>query len=70
MTQPPVLRVDDATRDRQIVTVGTPRYGQARVVLMPGVLGTDDGDQVLRRASDPSGATALERRRGKPRKAK
>lgn len=64
---PPVISVTERDKSRREVTIGTPDMRIAHIVLEPGMLGTDLGAEVLRRASDPGGATINEDR-GKRRK--
>lgn len=60
--QPPIISVSPLARSRREIIIGTPDFATAHIVLAAGVLGTALGDEVLRRAGDPSGRTAMESR--------
>lgn len=55
--------VRDASRSRRAVTVTTGVVGLTEVTLMPGVLGTEDGAEILARASDLRTLNYVEPRR-------
>lgn len=58
-----VLGVTPKSGSRREVEVSTGVAGTTRVTLMPGVLGTDDGAEVLARASDLRSVAYVETRR-------
>lgn len=47
-----VVGVRDLDKSRRAITVTTGVVGLTEVTLMPGVLGTEDAAEVIRRASD------------------
>lgn len=57
------LGVTDRPQSRRQVEVSTGYGTSTRVTLLPGVLGTDDGAEVLRRASDLQSLVYQEPRR-------
>lgn len=58
-----VLDVTVKPESKREVTVTTEDYGRTRITLMPGVLGTDDGAEVIDRASNLRQSTMSEVRR-------
>lgn len=62
-----VVDIGDKPASRREVTVTTSLTGITRVTLMPGLLGTPDGDAVLDLASDLHGIYLGNVRRNRPR---
>lgn len=62
-----VVGIGDKPRSRREVTVTTGLTGTTRVTLLPGLLGTPDGDAVLALASDLEGIYLGDARRNRPR---
>jgi hypothetical protein len=52
----PIIGVETGDDSTHTVTVGTVDYGQAHVVLMPGVLDTPEAAEIFARVSDPAAA--------------
>lgn len=62
-----VVDIQDRDKSRREVTVTSGLTSVQRLVLMPGVLGTDDGAAVIAAAADLNGVVFGDVRRSKPR---
>lgn len=61
-----IIRITERPKSRREVLATASGYGQTRVTLAAGVLGTPDGQAVIEAASDRQ-TLAYQRRRNRPR---